>query len=394
MCPIKITNPVYHSDYMNLIKNFTNAEQQEILSTFLKFSQKNLAIIEESAWQRSANPVLWQQMAELGCFGAHIPEQYAGVPLDELSYFLMMIGLEWGDSALRSNASVQNALVAYPILSFGNEEQKQKYLPKLASGEWIGAFGLTEPNHGSDPGALETKAVPTDTGFILNGSKQWITNADIADIHVVWAKLNDVIHGFIVEKGREGLQTHHMDKKDSLQAGHTGEYSLLDVFIPKENLLPHSAGLKCALKCLNEARAGIAAGIIGAAMFCYETAWHYVMERKQFGTALAAKQITQIKLADMVTGIAQGLSTVLHLAELRERKVADFSSVSLLKRANTGIARNIAWTAREMLGANGVSSEYPIMRVLKNIESVYTYEGTYDVHGLIIGNKITGYAAY
>ncbi len=389
-----IKNPIYHSDYMNLIKSFTNFEQQQVLETFLKFSQKNLPIIEKTAWERNPEPSLWQQMSELGCFGAHIPEKYEGIHLDEISYSMMMIGLEWGDSALRSNASVQNALVAYPILTFGNEDQRQYYLPKLASGEWIGAFGLTEPNHGSDPGSLETKAVETEKGYILNGSKQWITNADIADVHIVWAKLNGTVYGFIVEKNTPGLKVFSMDKKDSLNAGHTGEYSLSDVFIPKENLLPNSKGLKCALQCLNEARAGIAAGIIGAAMFCYETAWNYVMERKQFGTALAAKQIIQVKLADMITHITQGLSMVLHLAQLRERKLADFSYVSMAKRANTCIARQIAYTAREMLGANGVSSEYPIMRVLKNIESVYTYEGTYDIHGLIIGQKITGIPAY
>ncbi|NUM36184.1 MAG: acyl-CoA dehydrogenase family protein [Candidatus Brocadiae bacterium] len=391
---LKKTNSIYRADYLNLIKNFTTHEQQEVLNTFLKFSQKNLPLIEKCAWERHCDPKLWAEMAELGCFGAHIPEKYSGTGLDEISYALMMIGLEWGDSSLRSNASVQNALVAYPILSYGSEEQRVKYLPKLATGEWIGAFGLTEPNHGSDPGSLETKAMETEGGYILSGSKQWITNANIADIHVVWAKLNGMIHGFLVEKGRLGLTAVSMSKKDSLQAGHTGEYTLDEVFIPKENLLPESAGLKCALKCLNEARAGIAAGIIGAAMFCYETAWDYVMERKQFGIALAGKQIIQVKLADMATAIAQGLSTSLHLAELRERKAADFSHVSMLKRANTKIAREVASTAREMLGANGVSSEYPIMRVLKNIESVYTYEGTYDVHGLIIGNKITGIPAY
>ncbi len=391
---LKKSNAVYRADYLGLIKNFTTHEQQEVLNTFIKFSQKNMDLIEKCAWERNCDPLLWKEMADLGAFGAHVPEKYSGTSLDELSYALMMIGLEWGDSSLRSNASVQNALVAYPILSYGSEEQKSRYLPKLATGEWIGAFGLTEPNHGSDPGSLETKAVETEGGYLLSGSKQWITNADIADIHVVWAKLNGMVHGFLVEKGRVGLTAVSMHKKDSLQAGHTGEYTLDEVFVPSENLLPHSAGLKCALKCLNEARAGIAAGIIGAAMFCYETAWDYVMERKQFGTALAAKQITQVKLADMATAIAQGLSTAFHLAELRERKVADFSHVSMLKRANTQIARDVASMARGMLGANGVSSEYPIMRVMKNIESVYTYEGTYDVHGLIIGNKITGYAAY
>lgn len=386
--------PVYSSDFLTLIKNFTNSEQQQILETFLKFSQKNLPLIESSAWKHSPDPSLWKQMAELGCFGAHVPETYGGTQLDEVSYAMMMMGLEWGDSALRSNASVQNSLVAYPILTFGNEDQRQKYLPKLASGEWVGAFGLTEPNHGSDPGSMETKAVRSKNGFVLNGAKQWITNADIADIHIVWAKLDGTVHGFIVEKDSPGLEARTMDKKDSLHAGHTGEYSMQDVWIPAENLLPASTGLKCALKCLNEARAGIAAGIIGAAMFCYETALNYVLERKQFGTVLASKQITQVKLVDMLTSITQGLATVLYLAQLRERRLADFSQVSMLKRANTGIARQVAFTAREMLGANGVSSEYPIMRVLKNIESVYTYEGTYDMHGLIVGQKITGYTAY
>lgn len=387
-------NPVYRSDYLNIIKHFTTAEQQEILNTFLKFSQKNLSLIEQCAWERRCDPRLWKEMADLGCFGAHIPEEYDGTAIDAISYALMMIGLEWGDSSLRSSASVQNALVAYPILTFGSQAQKQKYLPKLAKGEWVGAFGLTEPNHGSDPGSLETKAVATQGGYILHGSKQWITNADIADVHIVWAKLDGVVQGFIVEKGMPGLHTKSMSKKDSLEAGHTGEYSLEDVFVPKENHMPGSLGLKCALKCLNEARVGISAGIIGAAMFCYETAWDYVMERKQFGAVLAAKQITQVKLADMATAITQGLSTSLHLAQLREKNLADFSQVSMIKRANTMIARQVAWTAREMLGANGVSSEYPIMRVLKNIESVYTYEGTYDVHGLIVGNQLTGIAAY
>ena len=389
-----VNDPVYRSDYLGLIKNIADIEQQQILETFLRFSQKYLPVIEHSAWQRQPDPVLWQKMAELGCFGAHIPEKYDGSFLDEVSYAMMMIGLEWGDSSLRSNASVQNSLVAYPILTFGSEEQRQKYLPRLSRGELVGAYGLTEPNHGSDPGSLETKAFATADGYVINGSKQWITNADIADIHIVWAKLDGVIHGFIVEKGTPGLQTRSMSRKDTLNAGHTGEYTLEDVVVSRDNLLPDSRGLSCALKCLNEARAGIASGIIGAAMFCYETAWNYVMERHQFGQALAAKQITQVKLADMATAITQGLSTALHLAQLRQRRTADFTCVSMIKRANTRIAREVALKAREMLGANGLSSEYPIMRVWKNIESVYTYEGTYDVHGLIIGQRLTGFAAY
>lgn len=389
-----ISNPIYHSDYLGIIKNFTTTEQRQVLDTFIQFSKKNLEKIQESAWNRTVNPDLWKEMGELGCFGAKIPEQYGGTELDEISYIFMMMGLEWGDSAIRSNASVQNSLVAYPIITFGSEEQKQKYLPKLATGEWVGAFGLTEPNHGSDPGRMETKAEEKEDVYVLNGSKQWITNANIADVHIIWAKLNGKVHGFIVDKGTEGLHTKEIKRKDSLSAGYTGEYTLVNAHIPKENLLPNSAGLKCALRCLNEARFGISGGILGAAMFCYETAFDYVMNRKQFGFPLASKQLVQEKLVDMITGITQGFSTVFHLAILKEKGNFNHKHVSMMKRANTDIARKTAATARALLGANGVSTEYPIMRVMKNIESVYTYEGTYDIHTLIIGNALTGFPAY
>ena len=380
-------------DYLGL-KTLLTDEEQEILRTFLKFSESIEKEIEDSAWNRKPADKLWDRMAGLGVFGAHIPEIYGGIELPNVAYGLMMLGLEAGDSSLRSAASVQNALVCYPILTFGSKSQKETWLPRLAAGAMIGAFGLTEPDHGSNPGGMVTRAEVCPGGFRLNGAKSWITNADIADLNVIWAKLDGKVHGFLVEKGTPGLSANPMKRKDSLEAGHTGEIILRDVEIPESAILPDTKGLASPLSCLNEARYGIAWGVIGAAMSAYATALDYTKERPQFNKPLASFQLVQAKLADMISQITASLSLVLHLGRLRDLGEIRFPQVSMAKRMNCRMAREVAMTARDLLGANGVSAEYPIMRIMKNIESVYTYEGTDHMHTLIIGHHVTGIPAY
>ncbi len=336
-----------------------------------------------------------REMGELGAFGPYIPEKYGGAGLDQISYGIIMTELERGDSAIRSAASVQSSLVMYPIYAFGNEEQRMKYLPKLASGEWIGAFGLTEPNHGSDPGSMVTHFEDKGDHYLLNGSKMWITNAPICDVAVVWAKdETGKVRGLIVERGMEGFSTPETMKKWSLRASATGELVFDNVKVPKENLLPNVKGLKGPLMCLNSARYGIAWGVVGAAMDCYDTALRYSLERKQFGKPIASFQLQQKKLAEMVTEITKMQLLAWRVGTLRNEDRATPAQISMAKRNNVEMALKIARESRQILGAMGITGDFSIMRHMMNLESVITYEGTHDIHLLITGHDITGIQAF
>ncbi|WP_151637913.1 acyl-CoA dehydrogenase [Noviherbaspirillum aerium] len=338
---------------------------------------------------------IFNEMGELGLLGPTIPEQYGGAGLNYVAYGLIAREVERVDSGYRSMMSVQSSLVMVPINEFGSEEQKQKYLPKLASGEWVGCFGLTEPNHGSDPGSMVTRARTTEGGYLLSGAKMWITNSPIADVFVVWAKTDDdVIRGFILEKGWKGLSAPAIHGKMGLRASVTGEIVMDGVFVPEENMLPHVTGLKGPFTCLNSARFGIAWGALGAAEFCYETARQYVLDRKQFGRPLAANQLIQKKLADMITDITLGLQGCLQLGRMKDAGTAAVEITSMMKRNSCGKALDIARMARDMLGGNGISDEFGVIRHMVNLEVVNTYEGTHDVHALILGRAITGIPAF
>jgi glutaryl-CoA dehydrogenase len=334
------------------------------------------------------------EMGKLGLLGPTIPEEYGGAGLGYVSYGLIARELERVDSGYRSAMSVQSSLVMYPIYAYGSEAQRRKYLPKLATAELIGCFGLTEPDHGSDPGSMVTKAEKVAGGYRLNGAKTWISNAPVADVAVVWAKLDGVIRGFIVERGTKGFSTPKIEGKLSLRASITGEVVLEDCVIPEDNLLPNVEGLAGPFGCLNNARYGIAWGAMGAAEFCWHAARQYVLDRKQFNRPLAANQLIQKKLADMQTEIALGLQGVLRLGRMLEAGKAAPPSISLMKRNNCGKALDIARIARDMHGGNGISEEYHVMRVLANLETVNTYEGTHDIHALILGRAQTGIQAF
>ena len=334
------------------------------------------------------------EMGALGLLGSTIPEEYGGAGLGYVAYGLITREIERVDSGYRSAMSVQSSLVMHPIFAYGSEAQRKKYLPKLASGEIVGCFGLTEPDHGSDPGSMITRAEKAAGGYRLTGAKMWITNAPVADLAVVWAKLDGVIRGFLVERGTKGFSTPKIEGKLSLRASITGEIVLEDVLVPEENLLPNVKGLAGPFGCLNVARAGIAWGAIGAAEFCWHRARQYVLDRKQFGRPLAANQLVQKKLADMQTEIALGLRGALALGRMLEAGKAAPPSISLLKRNNCGKALEIARLARDMHGGNGISDEFHVMRVLCNLETVNTYEGTHDIHALILGRAQTGIQAF
>ena len=352
-------------------------------------------IIEEAAQKAEFPKEILGGLAEIGAFGPYIPEEYGGAGLDQISYGLIMQELERGDSGIRSTASVQSSLVMYPIFKYGSEEQKQKYLPKLASGEFIGCFGLTEPNHGSNPGGMETKIKDMGDHYLLNGAKMWISNAPFADIAVVWAKNEEGrIHGLIVERGMEGFTTPETHNKWSLRTSSTGELIFDNVKIPKENILPNKSGLGAPLGCLDSARFGIAWGAIGAAMDCYDTALRYAKERIQFGKPIAAFQLQQKKLAEMITEITKAQLLAWRLGTLRNEGKATTAQISMAKRNNVDMAIKIAREARQILGAMGISGEYSIMRHMMNLESVITYEGTHDIHLLITGMDITGENAF
>lgn len=337
---------------------------------------------------------LVKKMAELGMFGSTLPAKYGCAEMNNVAYGMVMQELERGDSGVRSFASVQSALVMYPIFTFGSDRHKDEWLPKLASGEKIGCFGLTEPDFGSNPGGMITRAEVKNDGYLLNGAKMWITNGTIADVAVVWAKLDGTIRGFLVEKGTKGFSAPEMTGKHSLRASVTSELIFQDCLIPKENLLPKSDGLKSPLMCLNQARYGIAWGGIGAAMACYDAALTYAKSRIQFGKPIASFQITQEKLVYMVTEITKAQLLCLQLGRLKDKGTLRFQQVSMAKRNNVYIALEIARVAREILGANGILDEYPVMRHMANLESVKTYEGTHEMHTLIIGEDITGIPAF
>lgn len=340
------------------------------------------------------------EMGEMGLLGVTVPEAYGGSDASYTAYGLIAREVERVDSGYRSFMSVQSSLVMYPISVFGTEEQKQRFLPKLATGEMIGCFGLTEPDHGSDPGSMVTTAVKTDGGWVLNGAKMWITNSPIADVAVVWAKAKEskddegVIRGFLVEKGMKGFSAPHTKFKMSLRASETGELVFDDVFIPEENVFPDIRGLKGPFMCLNSARYGIAWGTVGAAEFCYQKARQYVLDRKQFGKPLAANQLIQTKLANMLTDITSMQMLVLRLGTLKDEGRDHPSMTSLAKRNNCGKALEIARISRDMHGGNGIVGDYRIIHHVMNLESVNTYEGTYDIHGLILGREITGIQAF
>ncbi len=352
-------------------------------------------IIEEYAQKAKFPKHLIQGLGEIGAFGPFIPEEYGGAGLDYISYGLIMQELERGDSGIRSTASVQSSLVMFPIWKFGSEEQKQKYLPKLATGELMGAFGLTEPNHGSNPGGMETKFADKGDYYLLNGAKMWISNAPFADIAIVWAKNEEGrIKGLIVERGMEGFSTPETHNKWSLRTSATGELIFQDVKVPKENLLPEADGLRGPLTCLDSARYGIAWGALGAAMDAYETALRYAKERTQFGKPIASFQLQQKKLAEMITEITKAQLLVWRLGNLRNEGKDTAAQISMAKRNNVEMALKIVREARQVLGAMGITGEYPLMRHMMNLESVITYEGTHDIHLLITGYDITGIPAF
>ncbi|CAN5678469.1 acyl-CoA dehydrogenase family protein [soil metagenome] len=358
-----------------------------------------MPVIQEAYINRRFPRELIPQMAELGVYGANLPEEYGCAGLNNVAYGLIMQELERGDSGIRSFASVQGALCMYPIFAFGSEEQKQEYLPRMARGEVIGCFGLTEPDFGSNPGGMITRAVEDGDGYVINGAKMWITNGSTAHIAIIWAKTGDSeepssIRGFIVPTDAPGFTARDQKGKLSLLASDTSELSLQDVRVPASALLPESGGLKSPLMCLTQARYGIAWGAVGAAMACYDEALSYAKERDVFGRPLAATQIQQVRLAEMLTEITKAQLLCLQLGRLKDEGRARPQQVSLAKRNNVHMAAEIAREARRILGGNGILVEYSAMRHMANLESVYTYEGTHDVHGLILGQDITGFSAY
>ena len=370
-------------------------EQRMVRESARQYAQDRLAPRVTDAFRsESTDPAIFREMGEVGLLGPTI-EGYGCPGVDYVSYGLIAREIERIDSGYRSMLSVQSSLVMYPIFAYGNDAQREKYLPKLATGESIGCFGLTEPDHGSDPGGMITRARTTDGGYRLTGAKMWISNSPIADVFVVWAKTDDdIIRGFILDKGMPGLSAPKIEGKLALRASVTGEIVMDDVFVPEENLLPNVSGLKGPFGCLNNARFGIAWGTLGAAETCWHTARDYTLDRKQFGKPLAATQLVQKKLADMQSEIAIGLQSCLRAGQMLGDGAISPDLISLIKRNSCGKALEIARTARDMLGGNGISDEYPVMRHMVNLEVVNTYEGTHDIHALILGRAQTGIAAF
>ncbi len=382
-------------DYYLLDELFTE-EQKLVRESVRAYVKKEISLIIEDYAQRAEFPQqIVQQLGQLGCFGPTVPVEYGGGGLDYISYGLMMQELERGDSGVRSTASVQGSLVMFPIYAYGNEEQRKKYLPKLASGEWLGCFGLTEPNHGSDPSGMLTTIKDAGSHVILNGAKMWISNAPFAQIAVVWAKdEGGIVRGVIVERGMDGFTTPTTHGKWSLRASATGELVFDNVKVPKENILPNVQGLKGPLSCLTKARYGIAWGTVGAAMDCYDTALRYAKERVQFDKPIAAFQLQQKKLAEMVTDITKAQLLNWRMGVLMNENKVTPAQVSMAKRNGCEIAQNISREARQILGGMGITGEYSVMRHMMNIESVITYEGTHDIHLLITGMDVTGINAF
>ena len=381
-----------------LIEEQLSGEERMIRDAAMAYCQDRLAsrVIEANRHEIFHREIM-NEMGELGFLGPTIPEEYGGAGVNYVSYGLVAREVEAIDSGYRSAMSVQSSLVMHPIHAYGSEEQRKKYLPKLASGEWIGCFGLTEPDHGSDPGGMVTRAKPVDGGYLVSGAKNWITNSPVADICVVWAKSSahdNKIRGFVLERGMKGLVTPKIEGKFSLRASVTGMIQMDEVFVPEENLLPNVSGLAGPFGCLNRARYGISWGAMGAAESCWKQARNYVLDRKQFGRPLAANQLIQKKLADMQTEISLGLQGSLRLGRLMDEGRAPAELISLMKRNNCGKALDIARTARDMHGGNGVSDEYGVIRHVMNLEAVNTYEGTHDIHALILGRAQTGIQAF
>ena len=379
-----------------LLEQQLTEEERMVRDSAASYCQEKLMPrVLESFRHEQTDASIFREMGELGLLGATIPEQYGGSGLNYVCYGLIAREVERVDSGYRSMMSVQSSLVMVPINEFGSEEQKQKYLPKLASGEYIGCFGLTEPDHGSDPGSMVTRAKKVDGGYKLNGAKMWITNSPIADVFVVWGKTeDDVIRGFILEKGWKGLSAPAIKGKVGLRTSITGQIVMEDVFVPEENLMPGVTGLKGPFTCLNSARYGISWGALGAAEFCWHTARQYTLDRKQFGRPLAQTQLIQKKLADMQTEITMALQGCLRLGRMKDEGTAAVEITSMMKRNSCGKSLDIARVARDMLGGNGISDEYGVIRHVVHLEVVNTYEGTHDVHALILGRAQTGIQAF
>ncbi|MCK5637473.1 MAG: acyl-CoA dehydrogenase family protein [Flavobacteriaceae bacterium] len=391
-----MTQDLFQAPDYYLLDDLLSDEHKLVRDSAREWVKRDVTPIIEGAAQNAKFPKqLLKGLAEIGAFGSFIPEEYGGANLDQISYGLIMQEIERGDSGIRSTASVQTSLVMYPIWKYGNNEQREKYLPKLASGEFIGCFGLTEPNHGSNPSGMETKFKDMGDHYLLNGAKLWISNSPFADIAVVWAKNEKGrIHGLIVERGMEGFSTPETHHKWSLRASATGELIFDNVKIPKENLLPNKSGLGAPLGCLDSARYGIAWGAIGAAMDCYDTALRYAKERIQFGKPIAGFQLQQKKLTEMITEITKAQLLTWRLGVLKNEERATTAQISMAKRNNVDMALKIAREARQILGAMGITGDYSIMRHMMNLESVITYEGTHDIHLLITGMDITGISAF
>jgi glutaryl-CoA dehydrogenase len=393
--PIPTTRPAFVWEDPLLLEDQLTDDERMIRDSARAYCQEKLMprVLEANRLEKFHREIM-NEMGALGFLGSTL-EGYGCAGVNHVSYGLIAREVERVDSGYRSALSVQSSLVMYPIYEFGSDAQRDKYLPKLATGEWVGCFGLTEPNHGSDPAGMVTRARKTQGGYILNGAKMWITNAPIADVFLVWAKTDDdVIRGFLLEKGMKGLSAPKIEGKFSLRASTTGEIVLSDVFVSEENLLPGVSGLKGPFSCLNKARFGIAWGALGAAEFCWHAARNYTVDRKQFGKPLAANQLIQLKLANMQTEITLGLHAVLRLSRLLDEGRSTPEMVSLLKRNSCGKALEIARTARDMHGGNGISDEFHVIRHAMNLEAVNTYEGTHDIHALILGRAQTGLAAF
>lgn len=393
-------SPSFHWDDPLLLESQLTDEERMVADAARAYCQEKLAPRVLEAFRHEKMDVsIFPEMGALGLLGPTIPEEYGGSGMNYVSYGLIAREVERVDSGYRSMMSVQSSLVMVPINEFGSEEQKRKYLPKLASGEWIGCFGLTEPNHGSDPGGMETRAVKTANGYKLTGNKMWITNSPVADVFVVWAKcvggdFDGRIRGFILEKGMKGLSAPAIHGKVGLRASVTGEIVMDEVEVGEEQMMPNVTGLKGPFTCLNSARFGIAWGALGAAEFCWHTARQYTLDRKQFGRPLAANQLIQKKLADMQTEITLGLQGCLRLGRMKDEGTAAVEITSIMKRNSCGKALDVARMARDMLGGNGISDEFGVARHLVNLEVVNTYEGTHDVHALILGRAQTGIQAF
>ncbi len=390
-----MSKPTFKWDDPFLLNDQLTDEERMVRDAARKYCQEKLMPrILEANRKEIFHREIMNEMGSLGLLGSTIPEEYGGAGLNHVAYGLIAREVERVDSGYRSAMSVQSSLVMYPIYTYGTEEQRKKYLPKLASGEWVGCFGLTEPNHGSDPASMETRAKKVDGGYILHGNKMWITNSPIADVFVVWAKLDGEIRGFILEKGMKGLSAPKIEGKFSLRASATGEIVMNEVFAPEENVLPNVSGLKGPFGCLNKARYGIAWGALGAAEFCWHAARQYTLDRPQFGRPLAANQLIQLKLANMMTEITLGLQGALRVGRLIDEEKATPEMISLVKRNSCGKALEIARISRDMHGGNGVSDEFHVIRHMMNLEAVNTYEGTHDIHALILGRAQTGIQAF